>query len=70
MSKYDVIVIDEYDDKKFENKCKNLLNKCYEMKACSCAVVQLEEYDFCSSYKAIFVKKNFKRQNKEKQEKK
>lgn len=54
--KYKVEIVDTCNGMRFKEKCEALLNAGYEMKSCSCGIVQSEEYDFCSSYMAVFIK--------------
>ncbi len=50
-------VIDENNGKVFESKCNELLKAGWVLDSSSCGFVNSEEYDFCSSYQAIFVEK-------------
>lgn len=56
MKKFTVEVLDETSNVIFKNKCEDLLNDGYKMKSSSCGFVQSDEYDFCTSFQAIFVK--------------
>lgn len=51
-----VVILDESDAIKFENKCEILIKSGYTIHASSCGFVNSAEYDFCPSYQAVFVK--------------
>lgn len=55
-NKKPVIVVDESDANKFESQCAILINAGYTLNSSSCGFVNSAEYDFCSSYHAVFVK--------------
>lgn len=49
-----VWVIDTHDALRFEHECQKLVKLGYRLVTASCGFVQSAEYDFCSSYQAIF----------------
>lgn len=55
-NKKPVIAVDESDANKFESQCAILVNAGYTLNSSSCGFVNSAEYDFCSSYHAVFVK--------------
>ena len=50
-----IIVIEESCPTGFENKCRELIEKGYDLSSSNCGFVQSEAYDFCSVYQAIFI---------------
>lgn len=55
-----VIVIDATEPQEFESRCKELYELDYRMDSSSCGFVDSQDYDFCSSYQAIFKDGNIK----------
>jgi len=53
-----VVVIEESDSTKFENKCADCIAMGYKLSSASCGFVNSESYEFCSSYQAILVKED------------
>jgi len=49
-----ILVVETSDQAQFEEKCKQLFEADYKMVSSSCGFVNSEEYQFCSSYQAIF----------------
>jgi len=56
MKNYDVKTVDVCNRDVFEKACKDYLNDGYVMKSCSCGFIPSDEYNFCASYMAVFVK--------------
>jgi len=54
-----VEVIESNNSEAFKTICESLLQAGYVMKACSCGFVSSEIYDFCSTYQAVFVRKEY-----------
>lgn len=51
-----VEVVESADPNDFTKRCSSLMRKGYKMHSSNCGFVNSEEYSFCSSYQAIFVK--------------
>lgn len=50
-----IMVVDESDEKQFEEQVNSLLNDGWEILSSSCGFADSEQYDFCSVYKAIMI---------------
>lgn len=55
MKTVDIKTIDTHDPNKFEEMCKELINKGYRIHSSSCGFANDEKYDFCGCWQAIFV---------------
>lgn len=49
-----IIVIEHSDPSSFEEDCNLLAGKGYTISSSSCGFVDSANYDFCSSYQAVF----------------
>jgi hypothetical protein len=49
-------IVDEFMSSVFEDECNKLLNEGYKLLSSSCGFIDNERYDYCSVYKAIFIK--------------
>ena len=49
-----IVTVESNDAKEFEDKCNQLREAGYSLKASSCGFVQSEKYDFCSSWMAVW----------------
>jgi len=49
-----VIVVDESDSDKFEERCKRLHEEGYLLQSSSCGFANSEAYDYCTSLQAIW----------------
>ena len=55
MSRPPVLTVDVTAPKEFEAECAQLCEAGYRMASCNVGFVNSEQYDFASSYMAIFV---------------
>lgn len=49
-----IIVVDEVTPNAFEKRCKELYESDYKMDSSGCGFINSADYDFCSSYQAVF----------------
>lgn len=50
-----IVVLEEHDPGKFEEKCEGLVGLGYKLSSSSCGFLDSKAYDFCGSFQAIFV---------------
>ena len=52
-------VVNESQETVYESKCQELIRLGYRLVAANCGFVDSEQYDFCSSYQAVFILPQF-----------
>ena len=50
-----LVIVNEQDEKVFEDKSNKLLEKGYDLISSSCGFVDSPSYDFCNVYQAMFI---------------
>ena len=54
--KSSIKVIDMTDTKEFQNECNQYLKAGFRLSSSSCGFINSEQYEFCTSYQAIFIR--------------